>query len=162
MVQKEGMIMKEMTRRDFVKGAAAGAVITPAGGVLAGSMLAITSEATAAEKPTAPTFSVLNPRPDKEPIDVPGLAPRLASLDGKTIYVLNDQNSLDEMLAYTRALKAALPAANVCFIYDVPTSVGEMIIVKKPADEPGVKILTLAEAQKDPKKANAAIVGNGF
>ncbi len=155
-------MMKEITRRDFVKGAAAGAVIAPAGGVLAGSMLAITSEATAADKPPAPTFTVLNPRPDKEPIDVPGLAPRLASLEGKTIYVLNDQNSLEEMLAYTRALKAALPTTNVCFIYDVPTSVGEMIIVKKPADEPGIKILTLAEVQKDPKKAHAAIVGNGF
>jgi hypothetical protein len=151
--------MKEITRRDFVKNsAAAGVVMAAAGGTLASSV----SAATAPAKSTEGTFTVLNPRPDKEPIDVPGLAPRLASLDGKSIYVLNDQNSLDDMLEYTRALKAAVPTANVFFVYDVPTSPGEMIIVKRPADEPGIKILTLAEVEKDPKKANAAVVGNGY
>ena len=153
--------MKEITRRDFVKGAAVGAVLTPAGGVLASSTLPMTSRAIAAAKPTAPAFAVLNPRPNKEPVNVPGLARRLASLDGKTVYVLGLQNSLNDMLVYTRTLKAAAPTTNVCFIYDIPTSPGEYIHVKRPADEPGITILDFKEAQKDPKKANAAVVGNG-
>jgi hypothetical protein len=153
--------MKEMTRRNFVKRAAAGAVLTPAAGILAGFTLPMTSTATAADKPTVPTFTVLNPRPDKASISVPGLAPRLARLDGKTVYILGLQNSLDQMLPYARALKAAVPTANVRFIYDVPTSPGEYVHVARPADEPAFTVLTLKEAQKDPKKASAAVVGNG-
>jgi hypothetical protein len=74
----------------------------------------------AAAKPEQ--YAVLNPRADFPPIDAKALAPRLATLEGKTVYVYGSDYvmnpGLEIMLMIARGLAQAVPNIKVVYISD--------------------------------------------
>jgi len=68
-----------------------------------------------------PTYTVLDPRSWEPPYPYQGLAPRLTTLEGKKIIVVNVRGGNEEaILSVGPALKKAVPSATV----DVYTTVG--------------------------------------
>jgi hypothetical protein len=104
-------------------------------------------------------YTILNPRPNKAPIDVVPLAARLSSLEGKTVAIVANYN--DTMPAIAREMTKVAPGVKVLWISDLPVTVGQS---PRPADlnEAGITNMSLADFEKNPKQADAIIVGNGF
>jgi len=67
-----------------------------------------------------PVFTVLDPRAYEPPIDFVGLAPRLDTLEGKTVGVINmgGGNSDAVMPSIATGLQAAVPGCNVVYSED--------------------------------------------
>jgi len=119
----------------------------------------------AAAKPEQ--YAVLNPRADVPPIDAKALAPRLASLEGKTVYVYGSDYvmnpGLEIMLMIARGLAQAAPNAKVVYIsdrYDDATAdsvVPAVRIAKYTTDAHHYD--TFKEAEQ---KADAVVTGLGY
>jgi hypothetical protein len=132
----------------------AGAAATPA------KPAAPAKPAIAAAKPAAPEkFRLINPRPSKPPIMAIALAPRLASLEGKTIAVVANYDAA--MAPIAAELPKTVKGAKVLFISDLLVAAGQTPHPIK-LDAPGVTNLALKDFEKNPKAADAIIVGNGF
>lgn len=120
-------------------------------------------------KPTAKPeqYAVLNPRADLPPIDAKALSPRLASLDGKTVYVYGSDYvmnaGLEIMLMIARGLSQAVPNAKVVYISDrygdttVDSVVPALRIAKYTTDAHHYD--TFKEAEQ---KADAVVTGLGY
>ena len=104
-------------------------------------------------------FKLINPRPSKPPITAIALAPRLPDLTGKTIGVIANYDPA--MAPIAEALPKTVKGAKVLFISDLPVAAGQSPRPIK-LDAPGVTNMTLADFEKNPKMADAIIVGNGF
>ncbi len=115
----------------------------------------------------ADEISVLNPRGDLPPILAHPLAPRLSSLEGKTVYVdgsdanMNAGNEI--MLMVARALAQAVPTMKVVYLSDrygdatKDSVVPSVLIVKNPTDAHHLD--TSKEAEQ---KADAVVTGLGY
>ena len=120
-------------------------------------------------KPTAKPeqYAVLNPRADLPPIDAKALAPRLASLDGKTVYVYGSDYvmnaGLEIMLMVARGLAQAVPNAKVVYISDrygdatADSAVSALRIAKYTTDAHHYD--TFKEAEQ---RADAVVTGLGY
>ena len=63
-----------------------------------------------------PTYTVLNPVAQQPPRDVQGLSPRLDTLEGKTVNVINLHGGNEEaMISVAPDLQAAVPSCNVVY-----------------------------------------------
>jgi hypothetical protein len=119
------------------------------------------AKATVGEK-----YAVLNPRADMPPIDAKALAPRLATLQGKTVYVYGldfRMNPGDEiMLMIARGLAKAVPGIKVVYLSDryadatTDTVVPVLRIAKEQVDTDNWKTF------KEAEKADAVVTGLGF
>jgi hypothetical protein len=80
------------------------------------------AKATPAKTVAAEKYAVFNPRADMPPIDAKALAPRLATLEGKTVYVYGSDyvmnSGLEIMLMIARGLAQAAPNIKVVYISD--------------------------------------------
>ena len=111
--------------------------------------------------------AVLNPRADHPPIDAKALAPRLASLEGKTVYVYGSDYvmspGLEVMLMIARGLAQAAPNAKIVYISDrygdaaVDSVVSSLRIAKYTTDAHHYD--TFKEAEKG---ADAVVTGLGY
>ena len=121
-----------------------------------------TAGTVAAEK-----YAVLNPRADLPPIDAKALAPRLTSLEGKTVYVYGSDYvmnpGLEIMLMIARGLAQAVPNIKVVYISDrygdatADSVVPEVRIVKNQIDA------HYYNTHKDAEKgADAVVTGLGY
>ena len=125
--------------------------------------------APAATKATAKPehYAVLNPRADLPPIEAKALAPRLASLEGKTVYVYGSDYvmspGLEVMLMIARGLAQAAPNAKIVYISDrygdaaVDSVVPSLRIAKYTTDAHHYD--TFKEAEKG---ADAVVTGLGY
>jgi hypothetical protein len=104
-------------------------------------------------------YTILNPRPNKAPITAMPLAARSSSLEGKTIAIVANYN--EAMPAIAKEMTKVAPGLKVIWISDLPVTVGQY---PRPADlnEPGIENMSLAAFEKNPKQADAVIVGTGF
>jgi hypothetical protein len=112
-------------------------------------------------------YAVLNPRADLPPIDAKALAPRLASLEGKTVYVNGSDMVMNPgqeiMLMIARGLAKSVPGIKVVYMsdrYGDATSdsvVPEVRIVKNQIDAHYYN--THKEAEKG---ADAVVTGLGY
>ena len=119
----------------------------------------------AAAKPEQ--YAVLNPRADLPPIDAKALAPRLASLEGKTVYVngsdANMNAGLEIMLMVARGLAQTVPGIKVVYLSDrygdatADSVVPSVRIAKNPTDAHHFDIFKEAE-----KGAHAVVTGLGY
>ena len=130
------------------------------------SLFCITGIAVAADKNSSTAgdemkgqFTILNPRPNKAPIDVVPLAGRLSNLENKTIAIVANYNN--SMPAIAREMTKVAPGVKVLWISDLPVTAGQN---PRPADlkESGITNMSLSDFEKNPKQADAIIVGNGF
>jgi hypothetical protein len=118
-------------------------------------------------KAVAEKYAVLNPRADMPPIDAKALAPRLASLEGKTVYVYGSDYvmnpGLEIMLMIARGLAQAVPGINVVYISDrygdatADSVVPAVRIAKYTTDAHHYN--TFKEAEQ---KADAVVTGLGY
>ena len=120
-------------------------------------------------KPTAKPeqYAVLNPRADLPPIDAKALAPRLASLDGKTVYVYGSDYvmnaGLEIMLMVARGLAQTVPNIKVVYLSDrygdatADSVVPSVRIARNPTDAHHFDIFKEAE-----KGAHAVVTGLGY
>jgi len=104
-------------------------------------------------------FKIMNPRPSKPPIMASALAPRLSNLTGKTIAVVANYDAA--MAPIAQALPKAIDGVKVLFISDLLVAKGQTPHPIK-LEAPGVTNISLKDFEKDPKVADAVIVGNGF
>lgn len=104
-------------------------------------------------------FKIMNPRPSKPPIMANALSPRLSSLAGKTIAVVANYDAA--MAPIAKALPKMADGVKVLFISDLLVAKGQTPHPIK-LDAPGVTNLLLKDFEKNPKAADAVIVGNGF
>ena len=83
------IIKKNASRREFVQGITAGAMGAAAAGYLGGASPAVAQSRQ--ENPAAgrEKITVLNPLGTAPPITLKPQAPRLDTMDGKTIYIVN-------------------------------------------------------------------------
>ena len=112
-------------------------------------------------------YAVLNPRADLPPIDAKALAPRLASLEGKTVYVngsdANMNAGLEIMLMVARGLAQTVPGIKVVYLSDrygdatADSVVPSVRIAKNPTDAHHFDIFKEAE-----KGADAVVTGLGY
>ena len=110
---------------------------------------------------------VLNPRADLPPIDAKALAPRLASLEGKTVYVngsdANMNAGLEIMLMIARGLAQKVPGIKVVYLSDrygdatADSVVPAVRIARNPTDAHSRDIFKEAE-----KGADAVVTGLGY
>ena len=115
---------------------------------------------------TAEKYTVLNPRAELPPIDAKALAPRLASLEGKTVYVngsdANMNAGLEIMLMIARGLAQTVPGIKVVYISDrygdatADSVVPELRIAKGRVDTDNYNTF------KEAEKADAVVTGLGF
>ena len=96
-------INKSASRREFVQGITTGAVGLAAAGYLGGAKPAAAQSASGRER-----LTVLNPLGTAPPITLKAQAPRLDTMDGKTIYLINygypnSDNVLYEMMDWFKA-----------------------------------------------------------
>ena len=105
-----------------------------------------------------PIFSVVNPRPSRAAIDAKALAPRLDSLEGKTVAVIANYNGTMAPLA--QALLDTADDITVIFISDLEVARGQS---PRPIelDAPIVN-MSLRDYEADPSVADALVFGNGF
>jgi hypothetical protein len=118
----------------------------------------------AAAKPEQ--YTVLNPRADLPPIDAKPLAPRLASLQGKTVYVYGSDFAmnpgLEIMVMIARGLAQSVPGIKVVYISD---KYGD---AKADTVDPGIRIAeqslvtSFTDTLKEAEKADAVVTGLGF
>lgn len=112
-------------------------------------------------------YAVLNPRADLPPIDAKALAPRLASLEGKTVYVNGSDMVMNPgqeiMLMIARGLAKSVPGIKVVYMSDrygdatADSVVPEVRIVKNQIDAHYYS--THKEAEKG---AHAVVTGLGY
>jgi hypothetical protein len=103
-------------------------------------------------------ISILNPRPSRPPITAQPIAPRLSSIEEKTIAVIANYNNT--MAPIAEELVKTIPNIKVIFISDLPVAPGQS---PRPFDlEPPISNMSLEDFEKDPQVADAAILGNGF
>jgi len=136
-------------------------IVGVAGAAAKPSKAVANKPAAVAAKPVVTTeqFKIINPRPSKPPINAIALSPRLASLEGKTIAVVANY---DEAMAPLAAQVAkTVKGSKVLFISDLIVAVGQTTHPIK-LDAPGVTNMSFADFDKNPKQADAIIVGNGF
>jgi hypothetical protein len=107
----------------------------------------------------ATEFKIINPRPSKPPIMAIALSPRLSSLAGKTIAVVANYD--EAMAPIAAALPKAAKDVKVLFISDLLVAAGQTPHPIK-LDAPGVTNVSLKDFEKNPKVADAVVVGNGF
>jgi hypothetical protein len=118
-------------------------------------------KAVAAEK-----YTVFNPRAELPPIDAKALAPRLTTLQGKTVYVYGSDfvmsSGLEVMLMIARGLAQTVPGIKVVYISDrygdatADSVVPELRIAKGRVDTDNYNTF------KDAEKADAVVTGLGF
>ena len=99
------IIKKSASRREFVQGITAGTMGMAAAGMLGGTNVAAAQSAAQA---CTEKITVLNPLGTPPPVTLKAQAPRLDTLDGKTIYLLsngypNSENVLHEMVDWFKA-----------------------------------------------------------
>jgi len=104
-------------------------------------------------------FKIINPRPSKPPIMAIALSPRLSNLAGKTIAVVANYDPA--MAPIAAALPKVANGLKVLFISDLLVAAGQTPHPIK-LDAPGVTNVSLKDFEKNPKAADAIIVGNGF
>ena len=97
------VIKKNASRREFVQGITTGAMGLAAGGYLAGAKPAAAQSRQAAAQACSDKITVLNPLGTPPDVKLKPQAPRLDTLEGKTIYFINDgfpgsDNVLHEMM----------------------------------------------------------------
>jgi hypothetical protein len=119
------------------------------------------AKAVAAEK-----YTVLNPRADRPAIDAKALAPRLASLEGKTVYVYGldyVMNAGSEiMIMVARGLAQTVPGIKVVYVSDrygdatADAVVPALRIAKNRVDTDNYNTF------KEAEKADAVVTGLGF
>jgi hypothetical protein len=117
-------------------------------------------------KPVAEKYAVLNPRADLPPIDAKALAPRLASLEGKTVYVHGAEGNmnagLEIMLMIARGLAQKVPGIKVVYLSDrygdatADSVVPAVRIVRNPTDAHS------RNTAKEAEKADAVVTGLGY
>lgn len=115
----------------------------------------------------ADEISVLNPRANLPPIQANPLAPRLSSLEGKTVYVNGSDANMNAgseiMLMVARALAQAEPGMKVVYLSDrygdaaVDPIVPSLQIVQNPTDSYHMDVSKEAE-----QKADAVVTGLGY
>jgi hypothetical protein len=125
------------------------------------------TKAAPAKPAAAEEYTVLNPRADRPPIDARALVPRLASLEGKTLYVEGSDfqmnPGLEIMLMIARALAQNVPGIKVVYISDrygdaaTDSVVPSIRIAKFPVDAHTWD--TFKEAEKG---ADAVVTGLGY
>jgi hypothetical protein len=133
----------------------------------ASAAVAAKAKAAPAKAPAVEKYAVLNPRADLPPIDAKALAPRLASLEGKTVYVngsdANMNAGLEIMLLIARGLAKAVPGIKVVYLSDrygdakVDSVVPSIQIVRNPTDAHSRDIFKDAQG-----KADAVVTGLGY
>jgi hypothetical protein len=116
---------------------------------------------------TAEKYAVLNPRGELPPIDAQALAPRLPSLEGKTVYVNGSDGAMNPgqeiMLMIARGLARTVPGIKVVYMSDrygdatTDSVVPAIRIVKNRVDTDMYN--TCKEAEQ---KADAVVTGLGF
>ena len=107
----------------------------------------------------AAEFKIINPRPSRPPITVKALSPRLSSLAGKTVAVVANYDPA--MAPIAAALPKVAGGARVLFISNLLVAEGQTPHPMK-LDAPSVTNVSLKDFEKNPKVADAIIVGNGF
>ena len=118
-------------------------------------------------KAVAEKYAVLNPRADLPPIDAKALAPRLATLEGKTVYVNGSDMVMNPgqeiMLMIARGLAKSVPGIKVVYMSDrygdatADSVVPEVRIVKNQIDA------HYYNTHKDAEKgADAVVTGLGY
>ena len=127
----------------------------------------ILSSKTTAAATQPEQHAVLNPRADLPPITANALAPRLASLEGKTVYVngsdANMNAGLEIMLMISRELAQNVPGIKVVYLSDrygdatADSVVSSVRIAKNPTDAHHFDIFKEAE-----QKADAVVTGLGY
>ena len=121
----------------------------------------VTSRDSANATGAKPTFSVLDPRADQDALDVVGLAPRVSSLDGKTLYLICIIDAKWDFMHYAREIKKQVPTCNIVFAYDVQSqSLG--LTATKPVEDPAWTWASIKAMEKDHQKADAAIACIGW
>ena len=114
----------------------------------------------------AEKYTVLNPRAELPPIDAKALAPRLTTLQGKTVYVYGSDfvmsSGLEVMLMIARGLAQTVPGIKVVYISDrygdatADSVVPELRIAKGRVDTDNYNTF------KEAEKADAVVTGLGF
>ena len=99
------IIKNSASRREFVQGITTGAIGAAAAGYLGGSSLAAAQSTSQASREK---ITVLNPLGTPPPVTIKAQAPRLDTMDGKTIYLLsngypNSENVLYELTDWFKA-----------------------------------------------------------
>jgi len=94
------LIKNSPSRREFVQGIATGAIGATTAGYMGGANFAVAQSRTTGQA-GAERITVLNPLGTPPPVALKSQAPRLDTLDGKTIYLLsngypNSENVLHE------------------------------------------------------------------
>ena len=135
---------------------AAGAAATPAKSAAPAAKPAAVQAKSAA---ATAQFTIINPRPSKPPIMAIALSPRLPNLAGKTIAVIANYDAA--MAPIAAELPKAVKDAKVLFISDLLVAAGQTPHPIK-LEAPGVTNMLLKDFEKNPKVADAIIVGNGF
>ena len=115
---------------------------------------------------TAEKYTVLNPRAELPPIDAKALAPRLTTLQGKTVYVYGSDfvmsSGLEVMLMIARGLAQTVNGIKVVYISDrygdatADSVVPELRIAKGRVDTDNYNTF------KEAEKADAVVTGLGF
>jgi hypothetical protein len=113
------LIKKSPSRREFVQGIATGAAGLAAAGYLGGAKLAAADVTPPAKKAGAEKITVLNPLGVPPAVHLKPQARRMDTLEGKTIYFVNDgfpgsDNVLYEMMDW---FKANYPKTTVVYRY---------------------------------------------
>jgi len=113
------LIKKGPSRREFVQRITTGAVGLAAAGYLDGAKLAAADVTPPGKKACAEKITVLNPLGVPPAVHLKPQARRMDTLDGKTIYFVNDgypgsDNVLYEMMDW---FKANYPTTNVVYKY---------------------------------------------
>ena len=101
------IIKKSASRREFFQGITTGAMGVAAAGYLGGANLAVAQSQSTGQTCTE-KITVLNPLGTAPPVILKAQAPRLNTLDGKTIYLLsngypNSENVLYEVVDWFKA-----------------------------------------------------------
>jgi len=114
----------------------------------------------------AEKYTVLNPRAELPPIDAKALAPRLTTLQGKTVYVYGSDfvmsSGLEVMLMIARGLAQTVNGIKVVYISDrygdatADSVVPELRIAKGRVDTDNYNTF------KEAEKADAVVTGLGF
>ncbi|MDA8126910.1 MAG: hypothetical protein M0009_17200 [Deltaproteobacteria bacterium] len=153
-------------------------IIRHAGLLMLTGLAVCLNEATAAVSPKAKAtpakagtvaaekYAVLNPRADRPAIEAKALAPRLTTLQGKTVYVYGSDfvmtSGLEVMLMVARGLAQTVPGVKVVYISDrygdatADTVVPAIRIAKNRVDTDNWNTF------KEAEKADAVVTGLGF
>ena len=114
--------------------------------------------ASAASAAVPGTLKVMNPRPSRAPIDAVALAPRLNSLEGKTVAVIANYN--ESMPPIARTLLDAAPGIKVIYISDLVVAAGQS---PRPIElEQPITNMFFRDFEANPSVADALVFGNGF